>query len=159
MPEGLSVVMKSWPSAVDGLLSASHNLVKTFWSVSGISNDIGYPFPLLGMGYGLMAIAGLVLSRKQDAQTKSNWPLPNGSIWVAVGIAILVNVILVLRLGYLYGMGQGRHLFPLLYPIALLLAWGLKGIPASNAPVNLAGFWITYAVAFEAFSLSRFPTH
>jgi len=160
MPEGLSVAMKSWPSAVDGLLSAAHNLVKTFWSVSGISNDIGYPFPLLGMCYGLMAVAGFALNRKQDPQSTANvWALPNSSICVAVGFAILVNVMLVLRLGYLYGMGQGRHLFPLLYPIALVLAWGLKGIPASNAPVHVVGFWITYALTFEAFSLSRFPSH
>jgi hypothetical protein len=86
------------------------------------------------------------------------WTAPHTPIFAALGLAILFNVMLVLRFGYLYGMGQGRHLFPLLYPIALLLAWGLKFIPATNATVHVTGFWITYAVTFEAFSCSRFPT-
>jgi len=160
MPEGLSVAAKNWPSFVDGLLSAGHNLVKTFWSVSGISNDIGYPFPLLGMGYGLMAVAGLAINWKQNPKSMTGfWLLPRSSIYAGLGFAILVNVMLVLRLGYLYGMGQGRHLFPLLFPIALLLTWGLKFIPGNNAPVHVVGFWITYAIGFEAFSLSRFQMH
>jgi len=157
-PEDLSAVAKTWPSLVDGMVSAAHNLVKTFWSVSGISNNIGYPFPLLGMCFALVGIGGLIFSLKQNplriAQLND---VPRAPVLVALGFAVMLNVILVLRFGYLYGMGQGRHLFPLLYPIVLLLAWGLKSIPANNPSVHAVGFWATYALTFEAFSLARFP--
>lgn len=157
-PESLAVVAKQWPSLVDGLISATHNLIKTFWSVSGISNDIGYPFPLLGMGFGLLGLAGLVLGWKQQPQSLRRWlATAQAPLLAALGVAILINVILVLRLGVLYGMGQGRHLFALLYPIALFLACGLKAIPSQRPEIPLVGFWITYAIAFETFSLCRFP--
>lgn len=158
MPEGLSVATKTWPSMVDGLISAAHNLTKTFWSVSGISNDIGYPFPLFGMGFALFAFAGLAIGWKQAPRPVRDWMnSPNALITAALALAVLINLVLVLRLGYFYGMGQGRHLFALLYPIALLLAVGLRFVPARNPAIHLAGFWITYALAFQAFSLSQFP--
>jgi hypothetical protein len=157
-PEGLSVAAKAWPSMLDGLASAAHNLVKTFWSVSGISNDVGYPFPLFGMGFMFLSVAGLAFHLKQHPKpTAGVIAISQGPLLAALVVAILINVLLVLRLGYLYGMGQGRHLFPLLYPIALLLSWGLSSIPARNATVHVVGFWVVYAIAFEAFSLSRFP--
>ncbi|HEX5218951.1 MAG TPA: hypothetical protein VFZ59_05240 [Verrucomicrobiae bacterium] len=158
-PEDLSVVAKTWPSMMEGLLAAGHNLAKTFWSVSGISNNIGYPFPLLGLSYGFIAICGLVIGLKQNPEPLARFPaLPMSSVYAAIGVAILVNVILVLRFGYLYGMGHGRELFPLLYPIAILLAWGVKFIPARNPSLHVVGFWITYTLGFEAFSLARFAT-
>lgn len=157
-PEDLSAAAKTWPSAVDGIISATHNLAKTFWSVSGISNNIGYPFPLVGMCLALVAFAGLSLDMKQNPNVISRaLVLPLAPVLAALAVAVLVNVILVLRFGYLYGMGQGRHLFPLLYPIALLLAWGLNSILTSNRALNVVGFWATYALAFAAFSLSQFP--
>jgi hypothetical protein len=157
-PEDLSAAVKTWPSAVDGLISATHNLAKTFWSVSGISNNIGYPFPLLGMAFAAVALGGLGLGWKQDPKALCG-PLTatNALVLTALLFAALVNVILVLRFGYLYGMGQGRHLFPLLGPLALLLTWGFRAFPAKNIPLHLVGFWTTYALAFEAFSLCRFP--
>jgi 4-amino-4-deoxy-L-arabinose transferase-like glycosyltransferase len=157
-PEDLSAAAKTWPSMVDGIASAAHNLVKTFWSVSGISNNIGYPFPLFGMGFGLVGIAGLAIGWKQNPNVFSRlWILPAAPVFSAFGLAVLVNVILVLRFGYLYGMGQGRHLFPLLFPIGLLLAAGMRSIPVRQPSIHLAGFWITYALAFQAFSLCHFP--
>lgn len=158
-PEDLSAAAKAWPSLVDGLLSAGHNLTKTFWSVSGISNDIGYPFPLLGICFALLCVAGLVLGRKQEPQPVGKLlGATTPPVLAALALAVLVNVLLVLRFGYLYGMGQGRHLFPLLYPIALGLAWGLKSIPSHHPTVHMVGFWVTYALSFEAFSLCRFPS-
>jgi len=157
-PEDLSAAAKTWPSSVDGIISAAHNLVKTFWSVSGISNNIGYPFPLFGMGFGLVCLAGLALGWKQNPDTISRIrTLPNAPVIAAFGFAVVVNAILVLRFGYLYGMGQGRHLFPLLFSIALLLAVGLRSIPTRHPTIHLAGFWLAYALAFQAFSLCRFP--
>lgn len=157
-PENIFAAAKTWPSFVDALLSATHNLVKTFWSVSGISNDVGYPFPLLGMGFALLSGAGLILGWKQNPQLgttiRAGLKQP---IWAALAVGGVVNVTLVLRYGCQFGMGQGRHLFPLLYPFALLLVWGLPTFPMKSLRVQLVGFWITYALAFEAFSLCRFP--
>ena len=75
----------------------------------------------------------------------------------ALLMAVLVNVGLVLRFGYQFGMGQGRHLFPVLFPISLALAWGLRPLPIKHPTVQAAGFWVTYAVIFTAYSLARFP--
>ena len=72
-------------------------------------------------------------------------------------VAVATNVVLVLHFGYLTGMGQGRHLFALLHPIALMLAFGSRSLALQNSIARVAGFWITYAVAFVVFSLCRFP--
>jgi hypothetical protein len=54
-------------------------------------------------------------------------------------------------------MGQGRHLFPVLFPLALALAVGLRPLPLPHGAVQVVGFWVSYAVTFAAFSFSRFP--
>jgi hypothetical protein len=80
-----------------------------------------------------------------------------GLVLAAFLLAVLINVVLALRFGYLFGMGQGRHLFPLLYPIAFLLAARLRTLPVKNLDIHAAGFWVTYAITFVVFSLGRFP--
>ena len=69
----------------------------------------------------------------------------------------MVNLLLVLRLGYLFGMGQGRHLFHLLYPVALFMAARWRAFPVKNLEPYTTGLWITYALTFLLFSLWRFP--
>lgn len=120
-PEFAVVDTIKWPSFAYGCASAAHNLMKSFWAVSGIANDVGYPFPLLGMLFLVACFGagqlGLLRKRPFDAlNSKINRPL-----LTAMWIGIVINVLLILRFGYLFGMGQGRHLFPLLLPIALLL--------------------------------------
>ena len=156
-PENLSATELVWPSLLHGLASAGHNLVKTFWAVSGISNDVGYPFPLLGMG--LMVLwfvgtqTGLQPAQRPDALS---WKA-NGPLLTALFLTTFVSALLVLRFGYQFGMGQGRHLFFLLQPIALLFVAGLQSLPVKHLKIHAAGFWITYATGFTACSLSRFP--
>ena len=99
-----------------GCASAAHNLLKSFWAVSGIANDINYPFPLLGMlflaacfGAGQMGCIANALSTRPHSN--QNQPL-----LLAMGIGLLAHTCLVLRFGYLFGMGQGgicsRSCFP-----------------------------------------------
>jgi 4-amino-4-deoxy-L-arabinose transferase-like glycosyltransferase len=156
-PEYIPTTLKVWPSFVYGVASACHHLLKTFWAVSGISNDVAYPFPVPGMMLLVLFVVGLLRGWLSEQRADPLNLAANRPVLAAFLLAILVNVALVLRFGYLMGMGQGRHLFPLLVPIALILAAGLRSIPLRNLQLHTVGFWTTYAVAFVVFSLSRFP--
>lgn len=156
-PEFLITTPIRWPSFVHGMVSAAHNLVKSFWAVSGITNNVAYPFPLAGML--LMALCVVaqqagIQSGRGGADAKLG---PSGAMMGALLLAVVVNVALVLRFGYLFGMGQGRHLFPLLFPIGLVLGWGLRTLVTKYPAVQAVAFWVAYAVAFTVFSLCRFP--
>ena len=157
MPENLVVMQIPWPSAMHGIASAVHNLLKTFWSVSGLSNDVGYPFPVVGMLLLALPVLMFALDSKPVEKTDALNVAENKSLLIAMLVAVLITVGLVLRFGYQFGMGQGRHLFPLLCPIALFLAAWLRRLPVKNLEVHAAGFWITYAATFAVFSLCRFP--
>jgi len=156
-PEFTVVDPVHWPSFAYGIASAIHNLLKSFWAVAGISNDINYPFPLVGMLLLATCLGAgqLGLSRKRrfdPLHATANQPL-----LLAMSVGVTVNTLLVLRFGYLFGMGQGRHLFPVLFPIALLLGNWLRSLNVKKWEVHLAGGWILYALTFAAFSLTRFP--
>jgi 4-amino-4-deoxy-L-arabinose transferase-like glycosyltransferase len=157
MPENLVVTQIPWPSAIHGIASATHNLVKTFWSVAGLSNDVGYPFPLIGI---LLLIAP-VIAFAFDSKPTENLSTPTSQeqkpLLISMAVALGIAVCLVLRFGYQFGMGQGRHLFPLLLPIAWFLAVWLRRLPFKQLEIHAAGFWITYAAGFAAFALCRFP--
>jgi 4-amino-4-deoxy-L-arabinose transferase-like glycosyltransferase len=156
-PELLSGDLKTWPSFAYGCASAIHNLVQSFWAVSGISNDVGYPFPLLGI---LFLVACVGAGQIELRRSRSFDPLHrqwNRPLLLAFGIGVLVNVLLVLRFGYLFGMGQGRHLFPLLVPIALGLGSWMRNWKIPKLEVHAAGCWLLYALTFAAYSLTRFP--
>lgn len=156
-PEFGVVDQIKWPSFAYGCASAMHNLLKSFWAVSGIANNISYPFPLLGMLF-LIACFGagqIGLHRKRTFDTLQSGQ--NQPLLIAMWIGLFVNAFLVLRFGYLFGMGQGRHLFPLLFPIALILGNYLRPFAVKKLEVHTAGCWILYALTFAAFSLARFP--
>lgn len=155
-PESLSAVPKSWPSIIYGLASAAHNLIKSFWSVSGIANNIGYPLAVIGIVFMLLAFYGL-LHRWNQVPDCVDLITKRLSLLTALAIAVLGNVALVLHFGYQTGMGQGRHLFGLLFPIALTVACGARTLVYQNSFLRVAGFWITYALAFLIYSLLRFP--
>jgi 4-amino-4-deoxy-L-arabinose transferase-like glycosyltransferase len=157
MPENLVVTQIPWPSAMHGIASAVHNLLKTFWSVSGLSNDVGYPFPVVGMLLLVVPVLMFALDSKPVETTAALNVAENKSLLIAMLVAVLIAVGLVLRFGFQFGMGQGRHLFPLLCPIALFLAAWLRRLSVKTLEVHAAGFWITYAASFAVFSVCRFP--
>jgi hypothetical protein len=80
---------------------------------------------------------------------------------IATSAAIAVNLALVLRFGLLYNQGQGRFMFPLLIPIALLLSIGIHllgmGKHVKYAPIHAVGFFSLYVLSFTGFSLSMPP--
>lgn len=156
-PEFLSVTMLQWPSPLHGIASAAHNLVKTFWAVSGIANNIGYPFPLLGMVFLICCLGSMLFGFYRHRRFSFLHSSTNQTLLVACYLGVIVNLFLAFRVGYQFGMGQGRHLFPLLFPIALFLGSWLRLSPVKKIEVHTAGCWILYALAFTAYSLARFP--
>ncbi len=154
-PEYLVPWRVDWPSPFYGMASAVHNLLQSFWSVSGVSNNIGYPFPLVGMLF--LFLGFLCVGRSLTGMRSAFHHAANDRLIAAFLVAVFVNVLLVLRFGYLFGMGQGRHLFPVLYPIALILAWVWRHLPSKNLELHTTVAWIIYAFAFQLFSLYRFP--
>lgn len=156
-PEFLTTPLAQWPSFVYGMASAAHNLMKTFWAVSGVANDVGYPFPLVGMLFLVGCWSARVFGLRRNRQFNSLNATVNLPLLTAFLLGVSINVLLVLRFGYLLGMGQGRHLFPLLFPIALVLGSWLRPIALKKLEVHAVGCWILYAVTFAAYSLARFP--
>jgi len=156
-PEFLILKRIPWPSFIEGMASTAHNILKTFWGVSGISNNIGYPFPLLGMLLmGLGMLAQQEGFRTRDSVISSQPLIRREMVWALLA-TFLLNLILVLRFGYISGMGQGRHLFPVLLPVALVIAAGLRHLPIKTPTIHAVGFWVAYATTFTVYSLSRFP--
>jgi 4-amino-4-deoxy-L-arabinose transferase-like glycosyltransferase len=156
-PENLVVTQIPWPNVFQGIASAAHNLVKTFWSVAGLSNDIGYPFPAIGMLLMVSPVIAFAFESKTLGKSDALFIEEQKPLLFGMVISLLVAVVLVLRFGFQFGMGQGRHLFPLLFPIALFLAAWLRRLPFSRLEIHAVGFWITYAASFAVFALCRFP--
>lgn len=156
-PEFAVVAQVKWPSFAYGIASAIHNLLKSFWAVSGISNDINYPFPLVGMLLLATCLGAGQLGLRRKRHFDPLHAATNQPVLLAMSVGAFVTTLLVLRFGYLFGMGQGRHLFPVLFPIALLLGNWLRSLNVKKLEVHLAGGWILYALTFAAFSLTRFP--
>jgi len=156
-PEFAVVDQMKWPSFAYGCASAAHNLLKSFWAVSGIANNVDYPFPLVGILLLVTCLGAGQLGLRRKRVFDPLHATTNQPLLLAMSIGFLVNTLLVLRFGYLFGMGQGRHLFPVLFPIALLLGNWLRSLNVKKLEVHLAGGWILYAVTFAAYSLARFP--
>jgi hypothetical protein len=197
MPESLSVGRLVWRSKLIGLGSCLHNLIKSFWAVSGFSNNISYPFPIGGFIFLWLCLIWHERDQHESAGTERGCPSRstengieprktngagaeiahaaagtaalraqrpdflnrrvNGPFLAACLFGLALNILLVLRLGYLFGMGQGRHLFPLLYPLALLLAARWRTFPAKRLEPYTTALWIIYALTFLIFSVWMFP--
>jgi hypothetical protein len=156
-PEFLQLTPKLWPSLLYGLGACIHNVVKSFWAVSGASNDVGYPFPLPGMALLLLCCFPLpervLAGREWDALAAPGVR----AIMFLFCFLVLLTSALTLQFGFRFGMGQGRHLFPVFWPLALLLALRLRRLPFEKLDLHTVGFWVAYSVSFVVFSLCRFP--
>lgn len=155
-PEFLILAPIPWPSFLHGLAATAHNILKTFWAVAGITNNIAYPFPLVGM-----LLMGLCLLAQQEGirsptTADHSSGISSAMTW-ALALTVIINIGLVMRFGYISGMGQGRHLFPVLFPLALALATGVRPLPIKSPGAQVVGFWVAYAAVFTAYSLTRFP--
>lgn len=130
--------------------------VRTFWSVSGIYNNVAGWLPLIGFLLSMLALGGLLVGTKATAGWAGLPIARNRASLLALAVGIVVNLSAALRFGALYGQAQGRFLFPMLLPIALLFAAGLHGYRMKNTHVHVAGALICYALAFVCYSLGKF---
>lgn len=153
-PEVLAAPRKVWPSMIYGVASAVHNFVKTFAAVSGLSNNIGYPLPIPGECLLLLAcVPGRWWPNRSPVAPRGDEG--DSSTQLVFFLIAGINILLVVRFGYLLGMGQGRHVFAVLIPIALFLATRLRRLSFAGLELAATGFWVVYAVVFTACSLAQ----
>ncbi len=157
--EYVANVPREWPSYLFALYHVLKGIVFTFWSVSGIHNNVKSLFPAVGGLLTISAGLGFILSIRSAGRIKQVIPYARQRWFlIAMGIAFVVNAILVLRFGLLYAQGQGRFLYPLLLPEALFLGLGLRYYRLQNLDIHAAGLFFTYSIGFTLFSLIAFHT-
>ncbi len=126
----------------------------TFCAVSGIHNNVHGIFPFIGFVMLCLAWRGLRGSRRGGMPLFEGElrPFMQGMAW-----AIGVNLLLVTRFALMYEQGQGRFLFPLLVPLAILIGAGVSSWRRDDKAAHVAGFFSAYALSFVAYSLATFP--
>ncbi len=151
---------REWPSTSGAILSTLGYMQDSFWAVSGVYNNINFYYPSLGRHLAYVACLGLLIGMlfKRDRLLRA---LPaNRELALALVLAMLMNAGLVFRFGLENGQGQGRFLFTLLAPTALLIGTGLRMFTLTereDAPLHLTGLFLTYATSFTFHSLAVFP--
>jgi hypothetical protein len=155
--ESIANVLVPWSSLAAGLQFIFDQLSSTFWSTYGIRNNIFF-LPSIGVFITCLAIAGAIHWVIRSRSILRNQLLTDrGLFLLSVSTTVVVNLILVLRFGLLYGQAQGRLLFPSLIPISLFLALGIRQLvilKVSRAPqVHAAGFFIVYLLSFVCYSI------
>jgi hypothetical protein len=148
-----------WSSPLYALRAVTGGMIKSFWAVSGIYNNVQF-VPVVGAAVTVAALIGLarcLFVRREHLVQLFGADLPYA---FATLIAIAVNILLVLRFGLHYGQGQGRFLFPLLVPLALWTGAALTALPliGEKMRVHACGFFVTFACCFTAASLAAFPS-
>ncbi|PJA39376.1 hypothetical protein CO179_05295, partial [candidate division WWE3 bacterium CG_4_9_14_3_um_filter_39_7] len=144
-------------------IRSTRNMVTTFWATSGRFNNL-MPFPEIGIAVTSIALLGLLFSRQviNTVQEKS-FDLYNRKLLVvySFSIAIVVNIVLIIRFGLLYNQAQGRFMFILLVPLALLLGLGWQSFfqmkDNQKALLGVTCVFIVFAMWFTWFSVVSFP--
>lgn len=158
--ESVANIPHRWDSRYEAVRSTLRYMARSFSSVSGIHNNIEF-LPLVGTLLLLLAGTGLCVELFQRPR-HSEERLIGGAArhyMLAMALTIIVNVVLVLRFGLLYDQGQGRFLYPMLVPIAICMAGGIRAIGGGRkAYIYAIGFLASYLLAFTGFSLAVFYT-
>jgi len=156
--EKVANIPVQWPSWVGAVGTTLSYMLTSFWAASGKGNNVGcLPF---GAGLTALAIIGLVYGL--FSKNKPVYHFLTGTyadLAIASLVTVIANILLVVRFGWLYGQGQGRFLFPVLIPISVFIAVGLRLLEAdrlNRAHVHAVGFLSAYALSFTGFSLGLF---
>jgi len=158
--EEIANVPRRWDSMAEAVLGTLRYMQDSFWAVSGVYNNVAFFYPMIGRHLAYLALVGLLIGvvLRRDRLRRA---LPvDRDLVASLALALAVNALLVFRFGLLYGQGQGRFLYALLVPGALLVGAGLRMFTLADredAPLHLTGFFATYALSFTAYSLAMFP--
>jgi hypothetical protein len=158
--ESMANVPRAWSSIGQAVFGSLYYMHNSFWSVSGIHNNVYGIYPRVGLVISFLVAGGWLVGLAKRWRETLLLAGQQIEIAMAMLLTILVNAALVLRFGILYGQAQGRFLFPLLLPIALLLGTGLRApqiLSVNRTRIHMAGIQITYLVSFAAYSLGTFP--
>ncbi len=151
-------IRSQWPSGVAAIVSTLVYMQSTFWAVSGEANQVCASFPV---GLVILLLSAIGIWRAVANRSSLLWRLgeEQGSALAGMVAGVLTNFVLVLRFGIMYGQGQGRFLFPMLGPIAVMVAIAIRSIwdqhPEKLSILSLV-FASSYAVMFAAYSLTTF---
>lgn len=154
--EHVANIPKQWHSWLYSSDEAIQSLLRSFWAVSGIYNNIYYHFPLLGIQLSVFSLAGLGFLCIHKDVLRNLVEGANIELLKTMIAAIVINILLLIRFVILYGQAQSRFLFPLLFPIALFFSIGLRPFPLKNRCIHITGLLILYTTTFTVFSLGMF---
>jgi hypothetical protein len=162
--ESVANVPAQWSSLLDALVRTYLLAGDTFWSAYGSDYQIRF-LPIIGIIVAYLSIFGylflLVYKRKYLKETFLH---TNNSSLLVMFLALLIQTLLVFRFGLLYGQGQGRFFYPLLIPLALLIAIGLAALSERIAGtqrlkdvlfIHVAGFLVTYLAGYVAYDIGQ----
>lgn len=158
--ESVANVLKDWPAQVNPVVFTARYMAESFWSASGIQNNIAL-VPQIGVFLSCLAIAALLWAFAARRRLLAQMVGSGGHLFLlAALLAIAANFALVFRFGILYAQGQGRLLYPMLIPISILTAIGLRSLGSGELPLrshtHSLGFFATYLLAFTGYSVGIF---
>ncbi len=154
--EHIANIRKIWDSWGEAIAYIVRSLLRTFWSVSGIFNDVYGNFPLIGLLLSGISLIGLIKIRRQPELARQWLPDTSLRLWRIFALTLLAHLALVFRFGILYRQAQGRFLFPMLLPLAMFFSCGIRAIMSKDAGNHLMLLFIGYATTFTMFSLLIF---
>ncbi|MFH0908170.1 MAG: glycosyltransferase family 39 protein [bacterium] len=133
-------------------------LIKTFLATSGELNDIVGAPPKITVGLTLAFCAMLAGALVVRNETLLSALRANRCFLWGGFLATLFCLLIVVQIAMVSGTGQGRHMFPVLVPIGMLVAAGLDVLRRPNRlpnlDVHIAGVMAVMAFAFTAYSLA-----
>jgi hypothetical protein len=159
--ENVANIPYHWRQSADAWNGIPDYLGRSFWSVSGIHNNVQF-FPAGGIALIGLAVLGLCYGAMSKRRVILRCLLSDRQVQylAAMLLAIVVNILLVVRFGILYNQGQGRFLYPMLIPIAIFTALGIKSWPikdyVKNLHIHIAGLLVVYVLCYIGFSLAVF---
>lgn len=159
--ENIANIPYHWESFTYAFYSTLLYIQKSFWAISGIHNNLSSIFPVFGMILFLASLIGFIYNVVNKGKN-TFYSEKNKRIIQIFGITILVHLILIFRFGLLFAQSQGRFLFPLLLPIAIIIGLGLLSIKFLNkekSHIYMSYFFIAYSISFAIYSLMKFDSH
>jgi hypothetical protein len=159
-PEKAVNVPWAWNSLTEGIKASLAYLAKSFWAVSGISNNVVF-FPLLSFfltGVAFVIVIKLQINRREQSVGRNKQR--HAELWIGSSIIIALNIFLIMRFGILFNQAQGRFMYPLLLPVLWIVGVGIKAafrdIDRRKGVFYTLVFFVVYDLSFMGYSLWSF---